>query len=504
MASLPVKASLLDRLIGYLNPDAGLTRHRARQLLKRAYEGASRMDGWAPRRAGAGPNTDHLADATELRNRARSLVQNVPYISRGIDALVANLVGTGIKPRSLSKKAQKINDLHARWAKECDADGRQDLYGLQKSAIHAMKQDGEVLIRLRPRRRTDGLAVPLQLQLLEIDWLDTSKNGTVNGNLIVNGIEYDMLGRVVNFWIYDQHPGEMRFPGRRRATSNPVPAENIIHLYKPERPGQGRGFTCLASVIARVRDLMTYEDAELHRKNLETRLGVVVSGSSPADHLPLSDSPSAEQVKANGNLGTLLSGSIMEVPVGMNMETIEPKAAGGYVDYIKYNLHLIAAGIGVTYEMMTGDASDVTYSSARINQNEFRRLAEQEQWLVIIPKLCEPIWQAFIKYAELAGAANVETDMAVDWSIPKWSYVNPKEDVAADLNEIFGGLSSFSEKMRVRGYEPDLVFSEMASDMERFKELGLFDFIVMMQTNRTLTEAEAKGSATSAAAGAKK
>ncbi|MCV6895604.1 hypothetical protein OE181_25800, partial [Escherichia coli] len=80
----------IDRFVGYINPNAGLRRLRAREMLTRAYEGASQKDGWRPRRSGASANTDHLADGAILRTRARALVQNVPYIARGLESLVSN------------------------------------------------------------------------------------------------------------------------------------------------------------------------------------------------------------------------------------------------------------------------------------------------------------------------------------------------------------------------------------------------------------------------------
>ena len=48
-----IATSLIDKLIGTISPDAGLRRLRARELLTRAYEGASQRDGWRPKRAGA-------------------------------------------------------------------------------------------------------------------------------------------------------------------------------------------------------------------------------------------------------------------------------------------------------------------------------------------------------------------------------------------------------------------------------------------------------------------
>jgi hypothetical protein len=46
---------------------------------------------------------------------------------------------------------------------------------------------------------------------------------------------------------------------------------------------------------------------------------------------------------------------ITQLPEGLNLTVVEPKAAPATCEYLKFNLHLIAAGWGVTYEMMTGD-----------------------------------------------------------------------------------------------------------------------------------------------------
>lgn len=474
-----MKPTLLDRLIGQLNPDAGLRRLRSRQLLSRAYEGASKRDGWKPRRPNASANTDHAIDAGTLRARARSLVQNTPYIARGLDSLVANTIGTGIVPRSLAKNAEAVDKIFANWSRVADADARFDLYGLQAAAYRAMEQDGEVLIRLRIRRNEDGLPVPLQLQLLEIDWLDSYKNGTAGTNTIVNGIEYDALGRITQYWLFDKHPGEQS--NFKAASSYPVAADRIIHLFNPQRPGQGRGFTRLAPVIARVRDLQLYEDAELQRKNLETRLSVIASGD--VSNMSMTESQGADEVRKYGELGTLASGSITQVAAGTNLTIIEPKAAPGYVEYVKFNLHLIAAGMGVTYPMLTGDVSEGNFSSTRVSTMDFRRGVESTQWLTVIPKLCEVVWRAFIDAAVLGGKLP-KADYACDHATPKWDYINPEQDVKADLAEISGGLSTISEKLRRRGYKPDLVFAELKSDFDRLRGDGTLDIMLQIQTGQ--------------------
>jgi len=468
-------ANPIDRIVGFFNPHEGLRRVRSRILLQRAYEGASKKDGWNPKRPGASANTDHAMDATTLRVRSRSLFQNVPYMAQGLRSLVANVVGTGITPRWMGKDAEVFDRLWEEWAPAADADGRLDVYGLQAAAYRAMEQDGEVLVRIRPRRIEDGLPVPIQFQLLEIDWLDSALTRTNGSNRIINGIEYDPIGRVVNYWLFNEHPGEQTVVSFRRAASHPVPASRIIHLYTPERPGQGRGFPRAAPVIARVRDLQLYEDAELQRKNLETRLGVLASGDvQMMANEPASIGPT--EARSTGELGVLPSGGITAVPDGVNLTAVEPKAAPGYVDYVKYQLHLIAAGWGVTYEMMTGDVREVNFSSARVRMLDFRREAEMTQWLVLIPKLVDRMCREFADTCELAGKVR-KASYTIDYSTPKWDYVNPEQDVKADLDEISGGLSSISEKLRRRGYKPEQVYDELAQDVKMLRERGLLELL---------------------------
>lgn len=486
----PVRA--VDRLVGAISPDAGLRRHRSRELLARAYEGASRRDGWNPKRAGASANTDHAADGASLRARSRSLEQNVPYIAQGMRAHTANIVGTGITPRWSGPEAKAHGDAWLAWGAQADADGRQDINGLIKTAHHTAQRDGEVLVRLRPRRAEDGLVVPLQLQLLEIDWLDSERTGVIDGRTVIQGIAYDGIGKVAGYYLFDQHPGELANFRFRRAASTFVSADRIIHYFAPTRPGQGRGFPRIAPVIARTRDFMLYEDAEQHRKNLETRLAVVASGDVNAMAGPDS---SQEALTEARSLGELPSGGLMQLPAGTGLTVVEPKAAPGYVEYCKMQLHLIAAGAGWTYEMMTGDVREVNFSSARIRRLDYKREAEQEQWLSLIPILMTRIVQAFANAAELAGVVR-KADYNVRYATPKWEYVNPKEDVASDVAEIAGGLSSFSEKLRARGYEPEEVFTELASDIERLKKLDILDVLLMLQKGRQMGDGTASPQST--------
>jgi lambda family phage portal protein len=489
-----MSSNALDRLIGIFDPTRALRRVVDRTRLQRAYEAASPRDSWKPRRGGASAQADHFADATRLRAKARSLVQNVPYIAASMDALVANVIGTGITPRFTGPAAEKLNKLWTAWTQVCDADGRLDFYGLQAAAYRAMEQDGEVLFRLRPRRPADGLPAPLQLQLLEIDWLDSTRNSLMGGgladlppdNIIIEGIEYDPLGRVAAYWLWSQHPGDAALLRGFRNFSKRVPAESIVHLFDPKRPGQARGITRLAPIIVRTRDTQLYEDAELARKNLETRLGVLVSGDASlmANENQLASTTAngaadAGVARRTGDLGELTSGGITEIPAGNTVTTVEPKAAGGHVEYVTHQLHIITAALGVTYEMATGDMAGTNFSSARVRMQDVRRGFEHTQWMILIPRGIKPLCDAFAAAAMLAGKVPDGVTYGIEYDTPKWDYVNPQQEAMSDALQVATGLSSLSSKLRARGENPATVFAEIGADFQVLKDMKVGEASVL-------------------------
>ena len=83
---------------------------------------------------------------------------------------------------------------------------------------------------------------------------------------------------------------------------------------------------------------------------------------------------------------------------GKDVKFATPSANGDYADYMRMQLHAVAAGVGLTYELLTGDLSQVNYSSIRAGLIEFRRRMEALQWQLIVPGLCQPVWSRFVNW----------------------------------------------------------------------------------------------------------
>ena len=193
---------MLDQLIAWLSPDAALRRARARAALSalgaRAYEGASRADRMSDWRTTSNSAAAEVAPALELlRARARDLRRNNPWAARGVALIASNLVVYGIAAsieangKGAQKRAERLMPALKAWAEStaCDADGMSNLAGLQSLVAASVAGDGEILIRRRMRRLSDGLPVPMQLQLLEGDYLQNTTQTLASGR-IVQGVEF--------------------------------------------------------------------------------------------------------------------------------------------------------------------------------------------------------------------------------------------------------------------------------------------------------------------------
>jgi hypothetical protein len=65
--------------------------------------------------------------------------------------------------------------------------------------------------------------------------------GLVNGH-VMEGVQFDEMGRRVAYWLFSYHPGGVLILNPRGGIiSQPVPADQIMHVYRVLRPGQVRG-----------------------------------------------------------------------------------------------------------------------------------------------------------------------------------------------------------------------------------------------------------------------
>jgi lambda family phage portal protein len=433
------------------------------------------------------PNTAVLFNLSRLRDRARTATRNDGYAKNAIDVLVAELIGTGVKPQSLITDPdlrKAIQQLWLEWTDESDADGVLDWYGQQSQAVRAWLEGGEVFVRLRPRRLSDGLSVPLQVQVIEPELCPYMYSGlSPSGNRIRAGIEFDAIGRRVAYWFHPSRPGDFQDYDPTQYIA--VKADSVIHLYDPLRPGQLRGVPHLTQALIRLHELDKFDDATLLRQQLANLFAMFVTrpatmeseATHPLTGLPLGTSPEGDPMI------TLQPGIVQELNPGEEVEFSKPPDAGqGYRDFTKQQLQHVAASTGVPYELLTGDMSGLNDRVVRVILQRFRRRLQAWQHQIIAYQLCRRVWYAWFEQAVLSGAlpvslaafiADPDLFAAAKWMPQGWPYLHPVQDIEASVKAIRAGLSTRSAEVSGQGDDAEQIDREQADDNARADGLKL-------------------------------
>ena len=464
-----------EQLLATIAPRVALRREAARLQLEqmRKYSAAGRgrrTSDWMVQRASA--DAASAMGFGEMRDRARDLMRNNPWARRIVQVWSDNLIGEGWSfkakdGRRNGRRGKDVTKLMQAWMKDplqCDYYGKANFDGLAKQVVQAWKGSGEVLIRWRTpssaTMRRLGLRVPLQLQVMEADWIDEANDtpGGESGGYTKRGIIYDAEDKPVDYWLYNYHPGESAHRVVS-VVSNRVPAEQIIHLFTPERPGMTRGVSCLAPVMIRLRDVQDLMDARLLKEKVAACLAAAVVDPDGA----------GDQKSTIGS--RIEPGGIVRLAPGQDIRTINPPATNELPQVIKGYLLEIAAGVGITYEELTGDYSGGSFTQGRMGWIGFQRRLKSDTWQELEPTVFRRVAQWFFTASSAAG---INTDGLVgDWTPPKRELFDPQSETSSTRDRIRSGLLPPQEAIRAEGYEPEDVIELWLEWMKMMDDAGI-------------------------------
>lgn len=471
-----MRTNWLDKAVIWANPAAGLRRLRNRAAVEvaLAYEGATtgrQTQGWVT--SGTSANAEISSAREVLRQRSRDLCRNNPIGKNAKFQFASKLAGTGILPRAATDSEalnRKIDELWKEFDRNGNADGPVPVTSMQYLWAGSMFESGDVFIRRRPRRATDGLRVPLQIQTIEADFLDTSRQSSDASGYTIDGIKFDPLGRRIGYWMWRQHPGERAYiPQGIQSTF--VPASELGHLYDAEngRPGQHSGVPNLHAVVRKCKDLDDLHEAKLYSRKIEACFAVFVRQSNTENGPLVGSSETASDGK---RIESLEPGMIEYLRADEDVSFAAPNQANGFVDESKHWIKLIAAGSQIPYELLTGDLSEVNYSSYRGSLLSFRDLIEATRWNCFIPRALDVVWRWFIDSCFIAGLIPT-IDYRVEWHPPAFDLLDRLEEAKADLAEMRNGTMTWPQAVGRKGFDARKQADELAAGYKMLDQLGI-------------------------------
>lgn len=462
-----MKRNLLDKVIGYFSPEAELRRLTSRgktEYRLRSYDAAKtfKTDDWVSATAGSA-NSEINGAQSIIRDKGRDAIRNNPYAGRGLNAIVSNTVGSGILPHIKGKTENQVRQLNLAWKEWgettlCDANNNLNFYNMQSLAMRAAVEGGESLVIKEITK--DGP----KLKLIESDFIATTKE-TKNNNIedtVFQGIRIDKNGTVKSYFLYNQHPGDYG-----ATTYQEMDANKICHIFKRDRPGQLRGVSWFHPVIRQLEDFNQFQEATLISRKVAACYSAFVTTNDADSTLSNSDLIAKREAES-----MLSPGSIRYLGQGENITLATPPAVAGYDEYCRQTLRGIAGGLGITYEALTSDYSQVNFSSGRMGHLEFRRNVEMWRWGMIIPQFCEPAFQHFLLWANLVKGINID-GASCEFVPPAWNMIDPNKEISAIQAAIRAGLTTLPKAIKEQGYDPSDLLKEINESNAKLDELGI-------------------------------
>lgn len=424
-------------------------------------------------------------DFLRLRSRARELRRNHPLVRKFLKLLRNNAIGpNGFQLRARVRNAdgelnkalnKKIQDAWFDWGQVVTVDGVHGLIDLQHQLIQALATDGEIIVRKIRSYRPNPYR--FALQVIDPDLLDhmffRSPGRDGNGNEIRLGVEIDTYGAPLAYWFWDRHPTDLiNISARRRIR---VPADEIVHLYVPERSMQTRGITWLNSIMMPAKMLDGYVEAEVVAARIGSSKMGFFQSKTPEEAAP----PEADGSNPRAKIELEATpGSFEELPPGYEFKEWNPEhPATAFPNFLKAIQRWISAGLGTGYNKLADDLEGVNYSSLRSSD-----LTERDEWRLLqgwwARRFLMPIYREWLEFAQLSGllvldARPQEAFLAVVFTPRGWAWVDPLKDVNASIAEIDNGLTSRSRVCAEQGEDFEEIIEELAEEQALIEQYGV-------------------------------
>ena len=464
----------LDKAIAVVAPGlaAGRLAARSQLALSGGYTGAridrAQLSRWMPSAGSA--NADTIRDLPMLRARSRDQMRNAPVALGALNTTVSHVVGTGLTyTPAIDANYLGLDDEQAEawsadtkrrfeaWARsaDCDAARELDFYGLQELVFRSFLESGDCAV-LTPRIARAGRGARLALQVIEADRICNPSRAQDSATLI-DGIEIvPATGEKIAIHVARQHPGAApaqpntwdRVAVRGSATGR----RNVLHIFKPLRPGQVRGVPWIAPILEPLKQLGRWSDAELNAAVVSGLMATFITMDANAfDTLYDEDAQGAIIDNASKWSGEMESGKAVNLLPGESVESPTPGRPNPAFDpFWVAMVRQIGMALEMPYEVLVMHFQS-SYSAARaallMAWKAFRSKRD-----LLAKLLCQPVFELWLADEVAEGRISAPGYFADDvvraaWCAAIWTgdgpgSIDPQKEVAAAQARVDLGIST--------------------------------------------------------------
>lgn len=433
-----------------------------------------------------------VSSLRNLRARSRTLIRDAGYAKSARREVVNNVIGTGVRLQPSVKTArgdlnERVNDgISTAWKKwmcapNCHTGGALHFHDMERLLMGQVFDAGEIFLRIH--RNKFGMSdVPIALEVVEperiVDGYAYPGAVSPKSGGVRLGIETDKFKKPIAYWIRDLHPGDIRLNLEQSDAVTRVDAADVIHIYVIDRWPQTRGVPWIHAAAEKLQDINGYSEAEIiAARGSASYLGTIET--------PESISTLGEKQPDNTFQTGVEPGIWMKLNPGEKAQFISPNRPNSSFDpFMRYMLREVAAAVGVSYESLSHDYSQGSYSSMRV-----ALLSERDVWRSLqawwIRSFRHRLYLEWLNAAMLSGAIP-EIDLLQYGTQPDkfqqvmfkprgWAWVDPTKEVAAYTAAVKSGFRTVEDVVAETGSGADIddIIKARTAEIQQFREHNL-------------------------------
>jgi lambda family phage portal protein len=471
------------------------------------------------------PDTEINPWRDRIVARVRDLVRNDGWASGAITRLLDSAIGGDFKLvstpdwRALAQMGAACDRVwadefgkaaEALWrswaydpARYCDGARRLTIPQLFRLAFRHKLVDGEAFAVLLwvPERMGPGRAqYATALQIIDPDRLSNPEL-MFDTEIMRGGVEIDRYGAPIAYHIRRAHEGDW-YDAAKSLIWDRLPRETefgrpiVLHDFEIERAGQHRApGGVLTPIVSRLAMLSKYDQTEMQAAMINAIFAAFIESPMDGNALQaamgdMNEGWSSWQEARTGYYNRpgksyQLGGSrVMALYPGEKLQMVNstrPNTA--FAEFESAILRNAASALGMTFEQLSQDWSQVNYSSARAALLEaWKTMSRRRQDFAA--GFATPVYGAFLEEAfdrgELPLPHNapdfIEARAAYTrcrWMGPPRGWVDPVKEAQAAVLRMDAGLTTLEQECAEQGMDWEDVLAQRAREVEMFKSLGL-------------------------------
>lgn len=402
----------------------------------------------------------------QIRNRARYERANNSYLDGISSTLASDLIGTGPRLQLQSGSGDLDRAVERAFY---DWGWTIDLPGKLRTMREALVVDGEAFALMINNPRLMG--VQLDLRLVEAEMVATPtelmrQTITPEGNT-VDGLEFDEIGNVIAFQVLNFHPGSNYRVNNLQFQR--VPADSMIHWFRPRRPGQHRGVAEVAPALRLFGQLRRYTEAVCAAAETAADFAGFLRTNSPAAEVDEVDAFAEMEIQKR---------AMVTLPDGWTFEQLKAEQpTSTYAMFKREIVNEMARCLQLPYNVAALDSSSYNYASGRMDHQVYAsniRVYRDELERVMLDR----VLAAWVAEASLAGVLPEGAPPFAEWNWAwQWDgkeHVDPAKEANAAQTRLMTHTTTLAAEYAKQGKQWDVELRQRASEVALMKELGLF------------------------------